>query len=280
MCLAAAGCGHSKYGGPTGTGASQTETISSSSGGEITVEGTTLSVPPGALPADTEITVTSTTGNPPAQFATWSSPVFKFDPDGLVFLMPVQVSLEFTGTPTDPVVMWSQPTGGFENLGGTVSGHTITTSVIHFSQGFVVPAMILPDAGSHPQDSTPQHMDGGPSGDGGGTGDGGIHPDGGGANDGGVVIHPDGGFSTDGGGGNPSDGGGTPSDGGVIHADGGGSPNDGGGSPSDGGVILSDGGGSPGADGGGGLPGSDGGVIVHDGGTAMPDASGPGPTPP
>ncbi|HSN24674.1 MAG TPA: hypothetical protein VLT45_00265 [Kofleriaceae bacterium] len=180
--LLASACGGSHGGGPAGTGDSQTQMVSASSGGSVTVDGTTLTIPPGALPADTQITITSTTSKPPSSYSTWYSPVFKFDPDGLVFLAPVQISLEITGSPSQPTVWWSKPTGGFEAVGGTVNGHVITASVMHFSQGFVAgppQGGTGPDAGGAP-DSGVSTPDGGGGPDSGTTGpDGGTHGDGG-----------------------------------------------------------------------------------------------------
>ncbi len=165
-CLLAVGCGESKPGvptgpgGPTGSGESQTAMISAAGGGMISVDGTTLSVPPGALPADTQITMTSTTDTPPAAYAAWYSPVFRFEPDGLVFRMPVQVSFELAGSPTNPVVMWSLPAGGFENRAGAVSGAIITTQVTHFSEGFAAPAPVDGVDAGVPADSAPPRPDG------------------------------------------------------------------------------------------------------------------------
>ena len=169
LVVAAFGCSDGHGDGPTGTGKSAMMMITAAAGGTVTLEGTTLSVPPGALAANTQITITSTTSAPPATFTSWSSPVFKFEPDGLTFSAPVSVTMTFTGSPVMPAVQWSTPSGGFENRGGSVEGDLITASVTHFSQGFV--AGTVHTGGP----------DGGPSD--GGSSDGGSHD--GGATDGG-----------------------------------------------------------------------------------------------
>lgn len=224
-----------------------TVTVTPMMGGTVEVEGATLEVPPGAVPGDVEITVTSTTQQPPSTFSSWASPVYQFGPDGLVFLAPVQITLTFTGSPVSPTVMWSLPEGGYENRGGTVNGQNITTTVLHFSEGFVVPAPGPndPDAGTwHPPTTDPDaggpvpgdggNPDGGPKPDG-GTGDGGVPTDAG-THDGGPK--PDGGIAPDGGVTSP-DGGVTSPDGGPFRPDGG-FDSDGGvppPPPTDGGVL-------------------------------------------
>jgi hypothetical protein len=226
--LVAAGCGDNKLHNPRGTGNSTTTMVAAATGGMVTLEGTTLVVPPGALPADTAITITSTTGSPPAMFKTWSSPVFEFAPDGLAFLMPVTVTLTFSGSPSSPAVYWSSATTGLENLGGSVEGNLISTSVMHFSQGFVAEASALGDADGGVVAIDAQIPDGGddaavplPPSDGGvpPTDDGGVPP----TDDGGVPPSDDGGVApSDDGGVAPSDDGGVapppppPDDGGVA----------------------------------------------------------------
>jgi len=70
---------------------------------------------------------------------TKASPVYVFEPDGLSFDIPAQVTMEFSAeTLTTPVIYWSTDVPGiYENIGGVVDGNTITASVTHFSSGFV-----------------------------------------------------------------------------------------------------------------------------------------------
>lgn len=120
---------------PRGSGAAVTRTIDAA-GGELAVEGATLTIPAGALAAPTEITVTATTGSAPAGY-TALSPVFRFEPDGLAFAQPVAVSLPWGGDPAGAAIHWSRADGGFERLASTVDGTTMKASVEHFCQGFV-----------------------------------------------------------------------------------------------------------------------------------------------
>ncbi len=253
LLLAAVGCGDPKSGGPSGTGMSSTVMITAESGGMVTLEGTTLTVPGGAVPADTMITITSTTDSPPSMFRSWNSPVYKFGPDGLVFLAPVALTLTFTGAPSSPAVLWDSSTFGLENLGGTVAGTSITTSITHFSIGFVASAgfdagTILVDA-PRPDGRTPIDSGGSPMDSNNPPGDA-PQPDGG-------VPPVDGSMSFDSG--VPGDSGVPQGDGGVPPQDGGATGNDGGGFPIDAGTPDA---GSP----------PDGGPPLVDAGVVAPDA--------
>jgi hypothetical protein len=267
LALAALSCGSEKSGGPSGTGMSATMMVTASAGGTVTLEGTTLPVPPGALPADTVITITSSTAAPPSGCKSWNSPVFTFEPDGLAFLMPVAMTITLTGSPAAPAVHWSSSTHGVENLGGTVQGNRITAFVTHFSQGFVaeggdVDAGVAPPVdGSSVHDASPVSDSGAPQPDGGLLADASV-PDGGVPIDGGFL--PDASLIIDGS--VQPDGGPPPApDGGPPPAPDGGTP-----SP-DGGVTPFDAGPAP-----DGPPQPDGGSPAPDGGAPPPDA---GPLP-
>jgi hypothetical protein len=158
MLLALLGCGDDTVpgGGPTGSGHSATKVIGAQ-GGQVSLEGVVLMVPPDALASDQMIVITSTAHPPPAQFARWSSPVYQFEPAGLTFSVPATVSLSFTAQSEAQSIYWSSSSGStFENLGGSASGNVMTTSVIHFSQGFVAPR-----AGAPPADASPGPTDAG-----------------------------------------------------------------------------------------------------------------------
>src|SRR5215831_3336171 len=67
---------------PVGTGATVTKSTGAA-GGTITLDGTTLSIPPGALGGDQMISITSSMDPAPPGVDNLS-PVYKFGPDGLV----------------------------------------------------------------------------------------------------------------------------------------------------------------------------------------------------
>ena len=65
---------------------------------------------------------------------TADSPILKFEPDGLVFTTPVTVTFTFKNA-TNPVVYWSNASGGYDIINGTVTGDSIAAQVTHFSLG-------------------------------------------------------------------------------------------------------------------------------------------------
>ena len=128
--LAAAACGGDE---PPLT--ETTETIGAE-GGAIEVEGARLEIPPGALPADTEITISVMASPPPDGYEAFS-PVFAFAPEGLEFAVPVTITLSFDPDAVEPAVFWTEQGGShFEWIGGTAGAGAITAEVTHFSRGF------------------------------------------------------------------------------------------------------------------------------------------------
>jgi hypothetical protein len=129
------GCG----GGASSPPAKQTATaaVTPEAGGTVKLpdDSVQLNVPPGAVPANTMITMT-TTDAPAPQGITAVSPIMQFAPDGTVFQKPVTVTFTFKNA-TNPVVFWSNSTGGYDLIEGTVTGSTIAAPVMHFSTGFV-----------------------------------------------------------------------------------------------------------------------------------------------
>lgn len=129
----------------------------SSAGGSIALGDVTLDVPPGALSADTTISVTEVF-TPATINGQVLSPLYEFGPPGLTFGTPAQVSFKVTGAlPVSAGVQWSSDGGNFEKLATTVEGDVASARVSHFSRGFigsVVPAFTAsiemlaePDAG-------------------------------------------------------------------------------------------------------------------------------------
>jgi len=94
-----------------------------------------LDVPPGAVDGNKTITMTTTDATAP-QGITADSPILQFEPSGTVFKAPVTVTFTFKSA-KDPVVFWSNATGGYDMIEGTVTGNSIAAPVMHFSTGFV-----------------------------------------------------------------------------------------------------------------------------------------------
>jgi hypothetical protein len=107
------------------------------SGGVLSLGQNTVSVPAGALATALEITITETAVPVPSGFVGYS-PVYRFEPAGLVFAQPVTIGLVFSGTGSRAAMFWSKAIGtGYDNIGGTVYGGVLTATVAHFSTGFV-----------------------------------------------------------------------------------------------------------------------------------------------
>jgi hypothetical protein len=109
-----------------------------SAGGTVSCSGASLTVPAGALAAPVSIQITATGSTAPTGY-TGYSPIFRFEPAGTTFAVPVRVSLPFTGDASRATLFWSRATGGsgYERIGGLASGSTLTGSVTHFSTGFI-----------------------------------------------------------------------------------------------------------------------------------------------
>jgi hypothetical protein len=103
------------------------------SGGTVSMGGVTLTIPAGALAFDTAISVTTTTA--PSGY-TLASVAYEFSPDGTVFGRPITVAIPLTSAATGAHLFWSNATNGYDDLGGTVDGTTLTGQVAHFSVGF------------------------------------------------------------------------------------------------------------------------------------------------
>ena len=125
-------------GSTAGTGGSGGSTIKTSqvvgtSGGTISLNGVMLTIPGDALTADTTITVMTATA--PAGYAV-ASAAYQFGPAGTMFAHPVSVTLPLTMSAPRAHLFWSNASGGYDDLGGLVSGTIITGQVTHFSIGF------------------------------------------------------------------------------------------------------------------------------------------------
>jgi hypothetical protein len=134
---------------PTGDGATISTHIDNASGGTVALpNGTTIDVPPGALPPGVDtISVTSSTAAAPTEY-TALSPVYVFGPDGTVFLKPLTITIPVTlpsGMDTSTLtILWSRANGvGFDMIpsdfspaSGSSTDFFASGEVTHFSQGF------------------------------------------------------------------------------------------------------------------------------------------------
>jgi hypothetical protein len=150
-------------GGACGGGSSGGGQTIGASGGTVSKSGVTLTIPAGALSADTAITVATTTA-PPGY--TLASAAYVFGPAGTIFAKPVTVSIPLAAV-EEARLFWSNTSGGFDDLGGTVSGTTLTGKVMHFSIGFAAKA--APDGGAAGNDGAVSGAGGGAAGPGGGN---------------------------------------------------------------------------------------------------------------
>lgn len=107
------------------------------SGGTLLVAGATVRIPPNALTADTDITVSVTDETAPAGHLALSQ-IFSCAPSGLDFPVPVVMEMPFASDGGAATMLWSSgddPT--FKDVGGTIDGEILRAEVRHFSRGFV-----------------------------------------------------------------------------------------------------------------------------------------------
>jgi hypothetical protein len=105
-------------------------------GQRVEAPGLVLDVPAGALAVPTEITIRIV--EPDRSIADLHSPIYKFEPEGLVFDRPVHVSIDAAGAPATAIVMWTRDDDPsvFE-FAGFVEGGVGVAEVTHFSEGVV-----------------------------------------------------------------------------------------------------------------------------------------------
>ncbi|MCZ7681400.1 MAG: VWA domain-containing protein [Sandaracinaceae bacterium] len=111
-------------------------------GGRIDLMNASVTVPPGALGAATTITVTETTMPTPVGYRPFS-PLYRFEPEGLTFAVPVTVSIRSRAAGADVplgTLFWSRAVsegGGWERRGGIPTGGNVVGETTHFSYGFL-----------------------------------------------------------------------------------------------------------------------------------------------
>ncbi len=132
----------SDNGGATATpdpneGKTFTQAISAATGGTLRTDtgSASLVVPAGALASDTDLTLAVE-----AASGTEAS-VYKFGPDGTTFLVPVDLSIKYDGTPGDKkkaVLAWFNGTAWEEVPGSSVKDGFVKGPVSHFSKFSII----------------------------------------------------------------------------------------------------------------------------------------------
>jgi hypothetical protein len=112
-----------------------TQTVGAA-GGTVSAPGVTLTIPAGALPAGTSITIAPSADPIPAGYDGYTS-LFAFSPDGTVFQTPATIDFTLANAGANPTVYWSNATGGFDALETTPTAGGVSAQVAHFSRGFV-----------------------------------------------------------------------------------------------------------------------------------------------
>lgn len=108
-----------------------------SEGGTLALGDLVLDVPAGAVRSETEIRVTVEAAAAPAPF-TGFSPVFRFEPAGLVFERPITVYLPFHGNAETATVFWTTlDSGAYAPLSTQIEGGLAIVESRHFSSAFV-----------------------------------------------------------------------------------------------------------------------------------------------
>jgi hypothetical protein len=138
--FAVAGCGNTGGGGTVAPPVNQT--VGSTGGSVDNSNGDGVSIPPGALPGDTMISVSSTPDAPPPPTAMPVGTPVTFGPEGQQFLVPVTVTISFdpakipAGKTASSLSIFTAPAGttAYTQLTTTVVDAThLSAQVSHFS---------------------------------------------------------------------------------------------------------------------------------------------------
>ncbi len=105
-------------------------------GGRLSMAGIELVIPAGALATSVTISIIALDTAPPGEYVAATS-LYDLEPAALTFSQPVEVHLTLGAGVAMPSVFWTKLSGtGFEDVGGTVEGTTITATNTHFSEVF------------------------------------------------------------------------------------------------------------------------------------------------
>lgn len=102
-------------------------------GGVLSGQGVTLTIPPGALVEPRELSLTTTVADAPS---TAISPVFRFEPEGLEFDLPVHVSVNVADDAVGTLYWSKSGAAGFEPA-GLAGGGVAEGFTSHFSEAYV-----------------------------------------------------------------------------------------------------------------------------------------------
>lgn len=101
--------------------------------------GLQVTVPPGALSSNVQISATHTTTAVASGYGALSN-LYDFQPAGITFSKPVTVTLPLpSGAPPNVTIYWSEKndSSAYDDVNGAVIGSRISAQVTHFSTGFV-----------------------------------------------------------------------------------------------------------------------------------------------
>ena len=130
--------GTSGTSGTSGSNGNDVQKAIGPEGGTIEVGGAVVTFPRGAVSQTTMITISvQPPATVPAGFIALSS-LFKCEPAGTEFAVPVEMRMPFTDDGKGGTLFWStgaDPT--FKDLGGHAEGAIMVATVQHFSAGFV-----------------------------------------------------------------------------------------------------------------------------------------------
>jgi hypothetical protein len=114
----------------------QTTQTVGASGGTVSAPGVTLTIPPGALSSDTQISVTTSGAAVPTGYVA-VSPVYALSPAGTTFALPVTVQITLTGSGAGASAFLSNASGGYDPVPTTAStATTLLASVTHLGDIF------------------------------------------------------------------------------------------------------------------------------------------------
>src|SRR5262249_20951836 len=107
-------------------------------GGQIQVDGATVTFAANAVASAQNITITASTDPAPDGYVAVSK-VYKCDPSGLNFTASVTMAMQFTSDGSPVTMFWSSGADpAFKELSGpTTSGNVMTATIQHFSSGFI-----------------------------------------------------------------------------------------------------------------------------------------------
>jgi hypothetical protein len=112
-------------------------------GGELAIGIVTIVVPPGALTSPQTLSVKSVS-SVPTEYAAYSA-LFRFEPEGLEFLVPITVKFSVSEKGSSPLAVFWSARGSqdtFVELPSSTNGDFVTTQTSHFSTAFVATSRV------------------------------------------------------------------------------------------------------------------------------------------